>query len=479
MGHYDCSSINGTLFICDSLSSIDGGGGANIFDYTDFGSGELDLTGLSNLKIVSRSNRPRALRGGDLDNIWQIYGPNAGSISNASGTLAFEGASTLTGGSEQDRFVIESSGEVEQIRGGDATDILDYSGYANDFEVDLASATATGVSAFSSIEAVVGNDSFGSLIGYGVDGAVKITGDRTGTINNEFTFEKIARIDGGGSASITLDLSESGIDNRWIVDGKNSGSANGLAFQNIRNLLGGDSDDNVSFAGVGSITGVVNLGDGANTLDYSGYNKGVEFDLDSYRTTGLRATGLPSLIGEITTFVGSQFKDTLGGTQNPERFEITGDRAGRVGALTFSDIETIDGGAGGGDTLDYSTYSGDVSVNLASKEATGLSKFSEIEAFVGSISSELIGPEQGSHWKITGVNEGSVQGQDFTGFSTLVGGSGDDVFSFENDGVITGSIAGAEENGQDVLNYRNYSAAVGYQLRPGKRLRIRASAAAV
>ena len=115
-----------------------------------------------------------ALIGPNLENEWDIDGPSAGSVNG----ISFARFESLIGGNRDDAFkLVGSSGSIGAIHGGSddgvddddnpivAEDSLDYSAHVGAVEVDLASSDATGVSAFASIEFVIGSAAIDTLHG--------------------------------------------------------------------------------------------------------------------------------------------------------------------------------------------------------------------------------------------------------------------------------------------------------------------------
>ena len=65
----------------------------------------------------------------------------------------------------------------------------------------------------------------------------------------------------------------------------------------------------------------------------------------------------------------------------------------------------------------------------------------------------LIGPNTDSVWTIDGTDTGSINNFLFENISNLVGGEEDDIFLFEEDGVLSGSVDGGE--GFDTIDFTN------------------------
>ncbi len=85
---------------------------------------------------------------------------------------------------------------------------------------------------------------------------------------------------------------------------------------NVEVLIGGTGDDVFVFSAAATFPGTLNGGDGADTLDYSGYASAVTVDLSTNT-----ATGINSVIN-TENIIGSDFDDVLMGDDNDN--EITG-----------------------------------------------------------------------------------------------------------------------------------------------------------
>ena len=162
--------------------------------------------------------------------------------------------------------------------------------------------------------------------------------------------------------------------------------------------------------------------------------------------------------------------DTLQGPNSHSTWNITGNDAGNVGGagvMDFTGIENLKGGSGrdnfvfgnngnnnvyisgtiegGGDTdtLDYSAYTSDVTVDLASGASTGTGGISDFQNIIGGTGTDtLIGLDADNVWTITGDDAGTVGSVTFIGIESLTGGAGDDTFVFELGGSLGGVIDG-------------------------------------
>lgn len=178
-----------------------------------------------------------------------------------------------------------------------------------------------------------------------------------------------------------------------------------------------------------------------------------------------------TILGQTATLNGGMGTNTLIGPSAGADWDITGaddgmlyttidffdmqNLIGRSGVDTFNMIGTasitgtIDGGVGGINTLDYSAFTGPVTVNLATTSANNVANFININKFVGSAdpSDILIGPNTDNTWTITAVDDGTVGAIVFESFENITGGSASDIFDFTSGaGSITGSVNGGAGN---------------------------------
>ena len=110
--------------------------------------------------------------------------------------------------------------------------------------------------------------------------------ESTGTITFDdlVRFQDPVRVVGGAT------LQGPDRETTWTLSGVNSGTLsgypNGLTFENIENLIGGDRNDTFIFENGATLTGVINGARGIDALDYSAYSTPVTVDLPNHFATG-------------------------------------------------------------------------------------------------------------------------------------------------------------------------------------------------
>ena len=294
-----------------------------------------------------------------------------------------------------------------------------------------------------------------------------------------------------------------GADGDWTVDGLDAGAVNGVSFSGIENLVGSDGTDSFTFADGASVSGSVDGGTGADTLDLSASTSGVTVDLLSGSATSVGAissieniltgAGDDTIIGALSATI----LDTGAGNDTLDFSAVTADLAITVhasGAISISDgtdtvsnvsgVENIVGGSGtntyifedgaslagtisgGSNVLDYAASSTAITVNIGAGTATGTGGVSNVVSVIGGSGSDtLTGPAADASWSITSANSGSVGGVSFTGIENLAGGSGSDSFAFADSASVTGAVTGGA--GSDTLDHSASTAGITIDLSSG------------
>ncbi len=474
-------------FIFDNGASIsgtiDGGGEANDDEVTYakyMTAVTIDLARLTNIEsVVGGSTGSDTIQGANSNTSFDITGSNAGKI----GTVNFAGVENLTGGTANDTFTFTSTGSLSGSVGADGGTGSDSLVLAElDDDIVLNAAGTVGFGGFvdnintkfaniSSISAGTGDDTLtgtDSISTWGVDGT------------NDYQ-----------SSSKTLNFS--GVEN--LVGGSGADTFAISGAQTVE-ISGGNGDDTISFATGASLTGLadggVGSGDrlifngstgesialiGASASGFSGASTSVptftnidsiqgSSEIDTLQGVGGDATWtLNSTTGNNYQDVGGKLLfsniDSLTGGAGLDEFQVTGVHGVSLSGSGSNDVVRfltngsalsgkIDGGTGSDDHLDYSALTSSVSVNIEN--------LSNVERVIGggSASDTLLGKSAapGSTFQVTAANAGSVDGIGFTNFETLSGGSGADVFDFENGGSVSAVVGGG---GTDTIDLRSVS----------------------
>jgi hypothetical protein len=387
------------------------------------------------------------LTGPDTVNTWSLAQP-AGEEGTLNTNLVFDSFGSVIGGQSIDRFVVPDGAYIpEFLSGGDGlhggrNNTLDLSAFTSPLTEHIMTSvyggnvaslaggiTTTVVRAFALCQNVIGGHSDDHFIfnqGYG-----------------------LTTVDGGGGNN-TLDFSPYFFGSLVFgVLGHNSGLVAGViaSYSNIQNLVGTQNSDRFAFRGTAYLDGTIDAwGGDNNSLEYTQATGSVIVNLQTGLASGVNFQGgsapQPDGIANIQKFVGSQTApSTLIGPDTTNKWTIGGANSGTLDSVyTFTGFQkliggaaadafffqqggsvsgTVDGGAGT-NALDYSQYSGDITVDLALNLASLINQGAaggvlDIANVTGSIGNDLL---------VGDANANSLMGG--TGRNVLIGGPGSD-----------------------------------------------------
>jgi Ca2+-binding RTX toxin-like protein len=239
---------------------INGGGGVDTLDYGLYSTAvAVDLpnakstgnSGIASIETVvgGTSLGDKLLGTGFIvSSTWNITAPNAGTFSGNGIVLAFSKVENLTGGANPDSFVFSNGAFVQGIvDGGGGNNTIDYSSYISPVAVNAASKAASATAGYANIQNFKGGQGTDTLTGLSFANTFNITGSNAGTLAGQFSF---------------------------------------IAFEN---LVGGVLADSFVFGDGASLSGMIDGGSAADTLDYSAYTTAVKVDLQAGTATGVSA----------------------------------------------------------------------------------------------------------------------------------------------------------------------------------------------
>jgi Ca2+-binding RTX toxin-like protein len=207
----------------------------------------------------------------------------------------------------------------------------------------------------------------------------------------------------------------------------------GTAFADT---LTGNAGDNQfqGYAGNDKING----GAGFDSALYTDATAAVKVNL----ATGIVTGGSGSdVLTSIERAVGSRFGDVLTGSSADEFF------SGGLGD------DTIDGGGGTLDMIEYGTATGAVDVNLAtgkSSGAAGIDTITNIEGVIGSAFGDKLTGNAGMNMLIGGYGDDQLNGG--AGMDIMVGGDGNDTYYVDDQfDLITELATGIANGGKDTV----------------------------
>ncbi|MEM9217176.1 MAG: CHAT domain-containing protein [Cyanobacteria bacterium P01_F01_bin.150] len=468
--------------LSDGFSSItigrsDGTGTVTVFDaVTDSG--------------VVPFQDPVAIAGGltlvgpNQDTTWNITATDQGNLDSlfANG-FSFDTIENLTGGADDDTFVFANGVNVTgSVDGGTGTDTLDYSAYTSNLNVDLDS--------LSDVEQVMAGSGSNTLRGDDVNNDWQVTGVNSGTINGG-AFNNFQNLVGGSltdTFTITTTGSVSSINGgagnntlvgpdtatSWNLIGTNSGIVTGGGiFSNIQNVVGGSGNDTFTVIDNAAITGTLDAGLGTDHVNYSAYiSSPISYSLDGAVTGAAGVSNVELVTGSSGT------NDLVTGSSSDDLFAVTGFNNFTVGSVDFSGFEniagadgnddvlftangvglagTIDGGTGT-NSLDYTGYTANITVDLGINTATGITGgFSNINAIAGGSGANdtVVGTAANDSFTFAATNTGTVTGIRVSAIETLSGMDGDDSFIFDGGSIsnLDGGTGTDSVIGDDTAN---------------------------
>ena len=394
------------------------------------------LTGFTGVESVIGGGGIDSLHGGDANTTWTVNAPNTGSA----GSTAFSSFERLLGGTGADNFVMAnaSAAVTGLIDGGSGNNTLTAAAVANVWQItgigvgDLNGLPFTGLVNLTGGSAA---DTFvfgeqGSLTGTVNGGTGSDVLDHTGlpgvlvdlqarTTSRLGGFLNIERVQGSATGTDTL-IGPDATTN-WTIDAVDGGTAGSTQFASFEDLRGGSGNDRFTFANTWAfVSGSLNGGEGTDTVAGAGMANA----------------------WSITDFGGG----TLNALPFADVENLTGGTA--ADSFAFGDTGEIAGilnGGGGSDSLSYAAMPGPITVDLATRTGPWIGSFTSIESTTGTAETGdlLVGANATTSWSITAVNAGTVGGMAFSGFESLLGGTGNDTFTLANPTAgVSGQIDG-------------------------------------
>jgi predicted outer membrane repeat protein len=237
---------------------------------------------------------------------------------------------------------------------------------------------------------------------------------------------------GGGSNTVTGPNAA----NTWQITGTNAGTLGGVAYTATQNLTGGSVSDDFQILKKGILSGKLDGGAGAATLDYATYPSGIAVNLAAGSATGVGG------VTHIGTVIGSTHNDTITGNLHADTTIFGG-----------GGVDQLQGGGDGRETYLLAA------TQKAGTVVTG-----------GAGIDTLVGANTANTWTLTGPGAGNVANVNgvstFTGIANLQGGPKADSFVFLPGGGVAGTVNGG--GGNDTLDYSgNGGAAVAVNLQTG------------
>ncbi|MDA1251388.1 MAG: hypothetical protein O2820_19430 [Planctomycetota bacterium] len=461
----------------------------NVIDAPTAGRTEVNFNGAFELyRFENKTNV--TVNGGAGNDTINVNNPNPatglstltvdGEDGNDTINLLADHSGNFEGGAGNDSFVFADGVQLTGAVDGEAgTDTINAQAVSSSLAFSLTSSSGTGFSGtesslltgtgtFAGIDSLRGGAAADQINGLDVDSTWGIDGSNTYTDNMArlLAFSLLEVVNGGSMAD------------RFDVTGFQSVTLNGGAGDDQLNITangaflngpfdGGDGTDTVSLSGLSTGQSVTLTANGA----IDGFNGTTSTILGGFRNvdslsgssgtdtlTGMNVVAIWEIDGtntyeddptnRIVAFSG--FENLQGGTRT-DTFNITNDpTANLLGGsdddkFVFSDGATLTGtinGESGSDVVDYSAFLSSVTASVGD--------FTSIEEIIGGSAVDVIAGGSGNDtFIVTDADQGTVNGIAFSSFESLDGRDGNDSFTMQTSGTLTGQIEGG--NGSDSL----------------------------
>jgi len=480
------------LALTGGVLDLSGEAAAASIVITVTGAGTATVSGSANadgsyrgVMSILGSGGNATLTGPDEDATWNVDGADAGSLAFAYGAVSmeFSGIANLTGGGEDDTFVVWAAGSLSGgIDGGAGSDGLD-------LEVGAAAVASSGVEQLPPDPLVNGVLDLSAESG---DLTITITGGGavsvSGSAASDGDYTGVTEVIGGSGANTLVGAAGTA---KWNIDGPDSGQVvtggAAIGFASIGSLSGAaGSDDKFVLADGGGMSGGIDGGAGGSDelvdetgqplamsgiesslrvltgglLDLSGEAEGQSIVIAVMGAGAVVVSGSTSNDGEysgITSLVGSAGDDTLVGPSQDATWHVHLADEGELtfadgaAALGFAGIEFLEGGSGADDFIIRSAghvsggIEGGAGADTLDSEGAQLVSTSSVESVV-----DLFGLNEDATWTVTSDGSGtfevdsSLVAFEFAGFEHLAGtAESEDTFVIVDGGSIDSIDGGA------------------------------------
>lgn len=394
--------------------------GVNV-DLNPGGYSVFSFTQLADLDQFTAGREAR----GSIFNALQYNGDARSLIENAIGG---SGNDTLTGNSANN--VLDGGAGADNLNGSFGDDL-----YIVDNVGDIAGEVAGGVDTVQS--------SVTHTLSVNLENLTLTGSDPSNGTGNDSRDNVII---GNGAANILSGLA--GNDNLTGNNGDDTlhgGTGNDTLQGNsgVDTVNGNDGDDLILFTS-GHFYDNVDGGAGSDTLDATAVNRnGDTFDFEA----GL-ISGYPGgqTVANIEIFLGGQGNETIVSDGNSHSYSGNGGDDYMIAEIGG---ETMDGGAGGIDTIDLARWNGDYTVDMNTGSSNyGGELYTNFENLVsGNGNDSITGTGGANSISTTGGNDTVIGGG---GADTLLGGAGNDLLL---GGFVTDTVDGGD--GDDILRVLN------------------------
>jgi hypothetical protein len=387
-------TLLGTDFVSQSYSvDVDLGGGDDTFSL------DASFTGL--------------LDNGNATTTWTVTSADTGTIDAGSKTsvISFSNVENLVGGTSKDTFIIQNTSHLTSIEGGGDVDT-----------VDLSASTVANTWTIS-------DEDKGSV------------NDGTDTIN----YTAITDIVGSTTAQDTFVVETSGAISGTIDGGTSTGDV--VTYATYDGPVGVNLGLN-SATGIGEFTNIESFS--GSTVDLTG-----SATLDAATPPTQVKTGDRIQVGDkfydavadIAPESGSDFD--YDATEDAPLVIVLGDRVQAADGTIYQAIAVNNPGAGIVD-LSAEDFSDAAKWHKITVDLSNDAQDYANSADWSEVTNTVIGGDAiSTTWNITGTDAFSVDSLSFTAFGNILGGRGDDTFSFSDGASLSGVVNGGADGYYD------------------------------
>lgn len=399
---------NDTIFGLNGGDSMDGGAGFNTLAYS---------TGSSvgvNVSLATGTGTFGFAQGDTFINFQAIVG------GTGNDTLAGDSGNNTLSGQNANDWLMGDAG-ADSITGNSGIDTLDFSASIAGIGVNVNFITGTGSfgdaqgDLYNNLENIIGTTYSDTLIGDDTNGN-SITGGSgndslAGNGGNDTLIGGIGadNLDGGaGTDTADYSGSSAGVNVDLSAGVGTFGDAQGDTLVNIENVIGSSGNDTFSSnalanqftGGLGNDTYMFNnnaaqgsdtitetTSGGTDTIDFTGSNENITFNLGSTSSQQVGTSGnlfLTLTNAQIENIIGGSANNTLtgnsspnvltGGASNDSLVGLGGDDTYAFNTTTPLGSDTInEASSGGTDTIDFTGSTVDITLDLGSTSTQGVS----------------------------------------------------------------------------------------------------------
>ena len=332
---------------------------------------------------------------GSVGQTWNLRA----SGSSVGSSLTFNNFGNVTGGSGDDTFHIANGATFTTINGGAGYNTLDLSGLSGILNLTVGNVAST-------------NHGY-QITGYTAD------------------LDNISEVDGNSNTHSTLTGPSS--NNVWNIGTTDSVAPytaiglplNSLAFTNFPQITGGGMGDTY-FINSGGTLNAITGGAGKEILSFTDYGVGVWFNLDNSFPQVTNLAGTSIIINKFTNIFDLQ-GSAIGGSK------LTSPNLANVTWSLGKNYDTNANANNAGQLIaGLNTYNFSNIYNVIATHADSFSfGGTGTQGLISGNGSTLTGPNAINAWILNAGAAGSLNGSDFSGMNTLIGGGGTDAFTFE------------------------------------------------